>query len=119
LIVGSTLYFFPEIFGHNFEIINTLTTVPFSKNINFDFGLLYIPVVIFIITATSNAVNLTDGLDGLAIGTVGIAALGLALICYVVGHFEFANYLNILFIPGTGELTIFCATIVGAALGFL
>ncbi|MCL2039458.1 MAG: phospho-N-acetylmuramoyl-pentapeptide-transferase [Bacteroidetes bacterium] len=119
LIVGSVIYFFPDLFGSNFDNINTLTTVPFSKNINFDFGIFYIPVVIFIITATSNAVNLTDGLDGLAIGTVGIVVLTLLLIAYITGHFEFADYLNIIHINGTAELTIFCAALVGGALGFL
>ena len=119
LIVGSVIYFLPDLFGSNFDNINTLTTVPFSKNINFDFGIFYIPVVIFIITATSNAVNLTDGLDGLAIGTVGIVVLTLLLIAYITGHFEFADYLNIIHINGTAELTIFCAALVGGALGFL
>jgi len=66
-IVGAVIFFFPEIFSKTFDNFNTSTTVPFAKNINFDFGIFYIPVVIFIITATSNAVNLTDGLDGLAI----------------------------------------------------
>jgi len=119
LIVGSIIFFFPELFGKNFDLYNTFTTVPFLKNTNFDFGIFYIPVVIFIITATSNAVNLTDGLDGLAIGTVGIVALTLALICYVSGNAEFAKYLNIMNLQGSGELTIFCAALVGAALGFL
>lgn len=118
-LVGVIIFFYPELFGKNFDLINTLTTVPFSKNINFDFGILYIPVVIFIITATSNAVNLTDGLDGLAIGTVGVVALALALICYVTGNITFAKYLNIIYLQGTGELTIFCTALVGAALGFL
>jgi phospho-N-acetylmuramoyl-pentapeptide-transferase len=86
---------------------------------NFDFGLFYIPVVIFIITATSNAVNLTDGLDGLAIGTVGISILALAIITYVTGNAKFAEYLSIVHLPGAGELTIFCSALVGAALGFL
>ena len=119
IVLGGVIYFFPELFGKNFELFNTLTTVPFSKNLNFDFGLLYIPVVIFILTATSNAVNLTDGLDGLAIGTVGIVALALALICYVTGNVGFAKYLNIVYLNGAGELTIFAAALVGASLGFL
>lgn len=119
LIVASTIYFFPDLFSSTFESIKTLSTVPFTKNINFDFDLVYIPVVVFIITYTSNAVNLTDGLDGLAIGTVGIAALALALISYIGGNALYSSYLSILFLPGTGELTIFCAALVGAALGFL
>jgi phospho-N-acetylmuramoyl-pentapeptide-transferase len=119
LIIGCVIYFFPELFGKNFDLYNTLTTVPFVKNINFDFGIFYIPMVVFIITATSNAVNLTDGLDGLAIGTVGIVALTLALICYVTGSATFAPYLNIVYLQGAGELAIFCAALVGGALGFL
>ena len=103
LILGSTIYFFPEIYSSGFEKINTLTTVPFSKDLNFNFGILYIPMVVFIITATSNAVNLTDGLDGLAIGTVSIVGLTLALLSYFSGNTFFANYLNIMFIQGSGE----------------
>jgi phospho-N-acetylmuramoyl-pentapeptide-transferase len=119
LIVGSVICFYPELFSKYFDKVNTLTTVPFLKNINFDFSLLYIPVVIFIITATSNAVNLTDGLDGLAIGTVGIAAFTLALLSYVSGNIEFSRYLNIIYLQGSGELTIFAFALVGAAMGFL
>lgn len=119
LILGSTIYFFPEWFYPEFDTIRTFTTVPFAKYVNFDFGILYIPVVIFILTATSNAVNLTDGLDGLAIGTVGIAILALAIITYVTGNAVFASYLTINHLPGAGELTIFCAALVGASLGFL
>jgi phospho-N-acetylmuramoyl-pentapeptide-transferase len=119
LIVGGAVYFFPEWFGGTFAKLHTLTTIPFQKNINFDFGIFYIPAVIFVMMATSNAVNLTDGLDGLAIGTVGIATLALALICYVSGDAKFANYLNIMHLRGSGELTIFCAALIGAALGFL
>jgi len=119
LILGSTIYFFPEWFYPEFETIRTFTTVPFAKYVIFDFGILYIPVVIFILTATSNAVNLTDGLDGLAIGTVGIAILALAIITYVTGNAVFASYLTINHLPGAGELTIFCAALVGASLGFL
>lgn len=119
LILGGTIYFFPELFSKNFDLFNSFTTVPFSKNVNFDWGLIYIPAVIFILTATSNAVNLTDGLDGLSIGTVGIASLALALIAYFSGNATFANYLNIIHIKGSGELTIFASAMVGAALGFL
>ncbi|MBS1537938.1 MAG: phospho-N-acetylmuramoyl-pentapeptide-transferase [Bacteroidetes bacterium] len=119
LIVGGSLYFIPEWFSPVFAKINTLTTVPFAKNINVDYGIFYIPVVIFVLTATSNAVNLTDGLDGLAIGTVGIVALALAVISYMSGNAIFASYLNIIHLRGAEELTVFCAALVGAALGFL
>ncbi len=119
LILGASIYFYPEWFSAGFESIKTMTTVPFAKNINFDFGIFYIPVVIFILTATSNAVNLTDGLDGLAIGSVGITVLALAIISYVTGNAIFSSYLTITYIPGVGELTIFSAALVGASLGFL
>ncbi|HSP88391.1 MAG TPA: phospho-N-acetylmuramoyl-pentapeptide-transferase [Ignavibacteriaceae bacterium] len=114
LIVGSVIYFSPE-----FEGINTVTTVPFLKDVNFDFSFLYIPVVVFIITATSNAVNLTDGLDGLAIGIIIIVMLTLAILSYVSGNAIFSDYLNIIYLPGSGELTVYVAALSGAALGFL
>lgn len=114
LIVGSVIYFSPQ-----FENVNSLTTVPFLKDVNFDFSFLYIPVVVFIVTATSNAVNLTDGLDGLAIGVTVIVMLALAIISYVSGNAIFSDYLNIMYLPGAGELTVFVAALVGASLGFL
>jgi len=119
LIIGGTIYFFPEWFGSGMEHFRTLSTVPFLKSVNFDFSWLYIPIVIFIITATSNAVNLTDGLDGLAIGTVGVVALTLALVSYVSGNAIFAHYLNIMHLPGADELAVYCAALVGGSLGFL
>jgi phospho-N-acetylmuramoyl-pentapeptide-transferase len=119
LIVGGVIYFFPDAFSHDFWKYHTMTTVPFAKNMSFDFGLMYVPVVIFILTATSNAVNLTDGLDGLAIGTVGIATLALAVIAYFTGNSFFSEYLNIMYLRNSGELTVFAAALVGAALGFL
>lgn len=119
LILGGVIFFFPESFGFDFWKYNTSTTVPFQKNINFDFGMFYIPAVIFILTATSNAVNLTDGLDGLAIGTVGIATLALAAIAYFSGNINFAEYLNVMYLRNSGELTVFAAALVGSALGFL
>lgn len=119
LALGSAIYWFPEWFSANYAHVKTLTTVPFAKHVNFDWGILYIPMVVFVITATSNAVNLTDGLDGLAIGTVGIAAFALALIAYVSGNAVFAQYLTIMHLRGADELTIFASAMVGAALGFL
>lgn len=114
LLVGAALYYSPAL-----KPFNSITTVPFFKNLNFDYGVFYIPVVVFIITATSNAVNLTDGLDGLAIGTVGITALTLALMCYVSGNIEFSRYLNIIYLRGSGELTVYCFALAGASVGFL
>ncbi len=119
LILGSAIYFAPDWFFDGMNAVRTFTTVPFSKHINFDWGITYIPVVVIILTATSNAVNLTDGLDGLAMGTVGITALTLALIAYFSGNAVFANYLNIMHLRGADELTVFCAALVGAAMGFL
>jgi phospho-N-acetylmuramoyl-pentapeptide-transferase len=119
LVLGGTIYFFPQWFPGEYRDINTSTTVPFIKDALFNFGWLYIPMVIFILTATSNAVNLTDGLDGLAIGTVSIVALALALITYLSGNAVAAKYLNIPHLRGADELTIFCAALVGAGLGFL
>ncbi|MFQ5798118.1 MAG: phospho-N-acetylmuramoyl-pentapeptide-transferase [Bacteroidota bacterium] len=119
LLVGGTIYFFPEWFDSNLPRIKSATTVPFFKHLELDLGLLYIPMVIFVITATSNAVNLTDGLDGLAIGLIGIVTLTLAVITYISGHAEFSQYLTIPFLPGNAELVIYCAALVGASLGFL
>ena len=119
LILGGTIYFFPESFSSTFSDYNTLTTLPFAKDYNINFGVFYIPVVIFILTAMSNAVNLTDGLDGLAIGTVGIAALTLALIAYITGNSIYSDYLNIMYLENSGELVIFLSALIGAVLGFL
>ncbi len=119
LVVGGVIYFFPHLVDPDLWKINSSTTVPFFKNTEFDFGRLYIPVVIFVIVATSNAVNLTDGLDGLAIGLVGIVGLTLGVISYISGNALLSDYLTIPFLRGNGELTVFCAAMVGAALGFL
>ena len=92
---------------------------PFFKNLIINLGLFFIPFAIFIIIGASNAVNLTDGLDGLATVPVMLVALSFTLICYVVGNTIFAEYLQIQYIPNVGELSIFCGSIVGACLGFL
>jgi phospho-N-acetylmuramoyl-pentapeptide-transferase len=97
----------------------SLTYVPFMKYRFVEFGILFVPFVIFIITATSNAVNLTDGLDGLASGLVAIAAIAFAGMCYLSGHLKFSEYLNISYLRYAGELTVFCAAVLGASLGFL
>lgn len=105
---------------HLFRDITTATTMPFFKNLVFEFGpYLYILFVIVVITATSNAVNLTDGLDGLAAGTVAIAFIPIAAIAYFSGNLQLSEYLNIPYLRGAGELTVFCAALVGASLGFL
>ena len=119
LVVGGVIFFFPEWIDAALAPLKSKTTVPFFKNLEVDFGWLYIPVVVFIITAESNAVNLTDGLDGLAIGTVGIVVTTLAVIAYVSGHAELSHYLTIPYLRGSGELSIYCTALAGAALGFL
>ncbi len=119
LVVGSVIFFFPEWIDQDLWRLRSSTTIPFFKGLELDLGWFYIPVVVFIITATSNAVNLTDGLDGLAIGTVGIVAMTLAVIAYVSGHSELSQYLTIPYLRGNGELAIYCAALAGAALGFL
>ena len=93
--------------------------IPFFKDILINLGWFFIPFSLCVVVGSSNAVNLTDGLDGLAIGPILISALCFALICYVVGNRIFAHYLQIHFIAGAGELTILCGAIVGASLGFL
>jgi phospho-N-acetylmuramoyl-pentapeptide-transferase len=93
--------------------------VPFFKNVALNMGLFYIVFTYFVIVGTSNAVNLTDGLDGLAIMPSVMVAGALAVIAYLAGHSQFSQYLNIAYIPGAGELVIFCCALVGAGLGFL
>jgi phospho-N-acetylmuramoyl-pentapeptide-transferase len=119
LIVGGIIYFHPQWIDADLWKMKSSTTIPFFKNLEFDFGYMYIPMVIFFIVATSNAVNLTDGLDGLAIGIVGIVGLTLAVISYICGNAVVSEYLTIPFLRGNGELAVYCAAVVGASLGFL
>ncbi|MDD5174205.1 MAG: phospho-N-acetylmuramoyl-pentapeptide-transferase [Candidatus Omnitrophota bacterium] len=102
-----------------FTPIPTTLNVPFLKFFSLELGLLYLIFVVIVITGSSNAVNLTDGLDGLAIGCTIIAAISYAALTYMTGNFKFADYLNIFYLPGAGELSVFCAAMVGAGLGFL
>ena len=97
----------------------TFLSVPFMKSLLLDLGWFYVPFVAVVIVGSSNAVNLTDGLDGLAIGLVGIAATANAVIVYLGGNKIIADYLKILYISGSGELAIFCGAMLGASLGFL
>ena len=101
-----------------FELANILT-VPFFKNIVIDLGLFFIPFAMLVMVGSSNAVNLTDGLDGLAIMPVVIASAVFGIITYLVGHSVYAQYLQLPYIAGTGELAIFAGAIIGAGLGFL
>ncbi len=98
---------------------STKLTIPFLKNVNPDLGWLYIPFVILIIVGASNAVNLTDGLDGLAMGPVIVTTMVYTIITYAAGHTKIANYLLIPFVNGSGELAILCGAVFGASLGFL
>jgi phospho-N-acetylmuramoyl-pentapeptide-transferase len=97
----------------------TLINVPFFKNFFINLSFLYAMLVIVIIVGSSNAVNLTDGLDGLAIGNISIVAFTLALFAYFAGHFQIANYLKIINVSGAGEISIFLFAVLGAGLGFL
>jgi len=99
--------------------LGTSLAVPFFKGVLPDLGWFFLPVGVLVITGASNAVNLTDGLDGLAIVPAMIAASCFALIAYLVGNLNFANYLQIQHVPGTGELAVFGGSMVGASLGFL
>lgn len=114
LIFGSILYFLPP--TQNF---NGFTEIPFVKDYILKFGLLYIPFVVLVLTASSNAVNLTDGLDGLAIGLTMMVFLTFAGFAYVTGRADFSGYLDISYLEGSGELTIYCGAAIGAGLGFL
>ena len=99
--------------------IPTTLNVPFVKFFSAELGIFYLLFVIVVITGASNAVNLTDGLDGLATGCTIIAALAYSVLTYITGNFKFADYLNVFYLQGAGELSVFCAAMVGAGLGFL
>jgi len=111
LLVGALLFQQPD--------FNTQVTLPFLKNISPDLGLGYVLFATFVIVGTSNAVNLTDGLDGLAIGPAVIVASTYMVFAYVAGHAKIANYLQINYVVGCGEITIFCGALAGAGFGFL
>lgn len=114
LIVALFVYIYPPAPG-----LNTVTTVPFLKHVLINLGVFYIPIIVLYITGFSNAVNLTDGLDGLAAGLMAIVAFVLAGIAYISGRVDFSQYLGILYLPTTGELTIFLAAMLGGLVGFL
>ncbi len=109
--VGLILYTIP---GFSTEL-----TIPFFKNIHPDLGFLYVPFAMLVIVGASNAVNLTDGLDGLAIGPVAINAGTFMLFTYIAGNVKLANYLQIQYVAGAGELSVLCGAMAGAGLGFL
>ncbi|MEW6051257.1 MAG: phospho-N-acetylmuramoyl-pentapeptide-transferase [Candidatus Zixiibacteriota bacterium] len=95
------------------------TSIPFFKNFMLNLGILYIPWIMLVITGSSNAVNLTDGLDGLAIGLCAICFVAFGGIVYVTGRVDYSNYLQVEYLPGAGELAIFCGAALGSSLGFL
>jgi phospho-N-acetylmuramoyl-pentapeptide-transferase len=110
-VVAAVLYEVPR--------FSTEISIPFVKNFRPDLGVFYVPFAMLVIVGTSNAVNLTDGLDGLAIGPVMIAAGTYGMIAYLTGNAIYADYLQIPYVAGVGELTVFCAAVVAAGLGFL
>jgi len=128
IIVGVCLYFLPE-----FEAFRAHTSLPFVPDGRIDYfffrdwvpgdidlgWLVYIPVVIFILTAVSNAVNITDGLDGLCTGVTAFVAAGLLVLAYISGNVVWADFLNEMYLPGAGELTVFAAALCAACFGFL
>lgn len=114
LVLGVLLTLKPQVTGYE-----NMTSLLFLKNIFLNLGVFYTPFIIFVIVGTSNAVNLTDGLDGLATGLIVITAVSYGILTYITGNVNISEYLNILFIQGSGELTIFCVSVAGAALGFL
>ena len=135
-VIGNT-YLVPDAKGDTVEVANTkayITNLPFFKNNQIDYAkilplereqaikyiwIVFIPLVIFIITAVSNAANLTDGLDGLATGVSSIAASTLGVFAYVSGNVIMASYLGVLYLPGAGEMVVFAACFLGACTGFL
>ena len=148
LIVGAVLYFNPavtvrevpakhmlsEVAVSQYDVKSTATTIPFFKNNEFDYSMLiswmgegaadyawlvFIPIVIFIVTAVSNGANLTDGIDGLAAGTSAISTFVLGIFAFISGNVVFANYLDIMYIPHSGEMTVFVSAFIGALIGFL
>jgi phospho-N-acetylmuramoyl-pentapeptide-transferase len=127
VVVGAVLYFTPA-----FREYNTLTFIPFLKNSVVDYyffrgwvegvdlgWMVYVPVVVFIMTAVSNAVNITDGLDGLTTGVTAFVSLGLVALAYISGNVNLATFLNVMYLPGTGELAVFGAAMTAACFGFL
>ncbi len=117
LILAFTIGVF--LYANPHDPYNTVLSIPFFKKWLFDLGYFYIPFSVFVIVGSSNAVNLTDGIDGLAIGLVAIATIANVALVYISGHAQFAKYLQVLYIPGIGELTVFCGAMLGASLGFL
>ena len=131
--IGNSIETVAEVFETKTDVKATLTTIPLLKNNEFNYHtliewlgigsqytwLIFIPIVIFIITAVSNGANLTDGIDGLAAGTSAIIVFALAVFSWVSGNVNFAAYLNIMYIPNVGEIVVFISAFLGALIGFL
>jgi len=116
LAVGGAVLYLSEL---NPPLYSTRLIFPFFKNLIPDLGVFYVVFAMFVLVCASNGVNLTDGLDGLAISTFGVAAAAYTALAYVTGHAVLADYLLLVRFPPAGELTIFCGALVGASLGFL
>ena len=114
IIVSLMIYIYPPLID-----LRSATELPFIKNFYLEMGVGYILFSTLVVVGTSNAVNLSDGLDGLAAGLVGVLAATFTVVAYVSGRVDFTGYLNITFLPGSEELSIFCASMAGAILGFL
>lgn len=110
LVIGALLYYFQ---------FNTDLYLPFFKDAAFNLGFLFIPFCALVLVSSSNAVNLTDGLDGLAIGPTLVASMTFLVFAYVAGNMEFSQYLNLPYVDGAGEVAVFCGALFGACLGFL
>ncbi len=119
LIGQISLGLFIAIYVMAFTPIPTALSIPFVKNLALNLGLFYILFVILVVVSATNAVNLTDGLDGLAIGCTIIAAITYSILSYISGNVKITEYLNIFYLAGSGELAVFCAAMIGAGLGFL
>lgn len=120
-MAGLLLFGIAAIFWHlkTAQEVSTLVYIPFFKNMFIDLGVMYAPFAVLVMIGSSNAVNLTDGLDGLAIGPVITSAVTLLLLSYVTGNIVFSKYLYYHFISGSGEITVFLASLIGASIGFL
>jgi phospho-N-acetylmuramoyl-pentapeptide-transferase len=116
LLLGTVLYVLSQVEPNQYS---TRIIFPFFKTVMPDLSAFYILFAVVVVVGSSNAVNLTDGLDGLAIGTTLIAAAAFTVLAYVTGHRVFSNYLDLLYQPGAGEVTVFCGAMVGASMGFL
>jgi phospho-N-acetylmuramoyl-pentapeptide-transferase len=114
--IGGVLFWFAQQTPSQFS---THLVFPFFKTFQPDLGWLYIAFAVLVIVGSTNAVNLTDGLDGLAIGSTLIASAAFTVLAYVSGHRVFSDYLDLLYLPGIGEVTVFCGAMVGASMGFL